>query len=594
MCGIVQWFGMEFASYVPESLCRGPCPMKNKNGYTTLRKLIFSSMILVPVIPFALILGVGYYYFTTSLETSTIATMKRITEDHRQMIDSFLSERRANLEFILYSYPFDELADPAKLYDVFGQLQKESHTFVDLGIFDEDGIHVAYQGPYRLVGKDYGQEEWFKQVLTNGYYISDIFLGFRRVPHFIIALAREEKNKKWVIRATIDTFMFNELVKKVRIGKTGEAYLLNAEGVFQTERRSGGSLMERNPESLKHESSDAGLRIFIQPDERGDDYLYATTWLANKNWLLVVRQQKADAFKALRSAVYLIILIGIVGASIIVGVAFYMTDRVVRRMEQMDVEKESLSGQLIRATRLAELGEMAAGFAHEINNPLQIIRNEQALMEVILEEMEEKGEIRHSESVEELLDSIRQINTQVQRCAQITQAILKFGRKSEPTLQDVDLRDFMPEVTAMVAQKAAVHGIKLKEEISNNTPPVHGDPAELQQVLLNLFNNAIDAILTKHGSRGGELVVGAKPAENGKAMIFVSDNGCGISTEYQKRIFSPFFTTKPVGQGTGLGLSVCYGIIDKMGGTMQVASEEGVGTTFTIELPAAVQKKASN
>jgi len=215
-----------------------------EHHYAGLRRSILGSMILVPVIPFVLILGIGYYYFTTSIETSTIASMKRIVEDHRHMIDSFLRERRANLEFILHSYNYDDLADPAVLYNIFTNLQKESSAFVDLGIFNEEGIHVNYQGPYKLVGRDYGKENWFKEVMKEGYYVSDIFLGFRRIPHFVIALKREVAGKAWVVRATIDTYMFNDLVKKVRIGKTGEAYILNVEGIFQTERRSGGNLME--------------------------------------------------------------------------------------------------------------------------------------------------------------------------------------------------------------------------------------------------------------------------------------------------------------------------------------------------------------
>ncbi len=558
-----------------------------KSHYAILKKVILASMILVPLVTFILILGIGYYYFTTSLETSTIATTKRIVEDHRHMICSFLVERKANLEFILHSYEFEELAEPQKLYDVFGQLQKESSAFIDLGVFNEEGIHLNYQGPYRLVGRDYGKEVWFREVMKNGSYSSDIFLGFRRIPHFIIGLKREEAGKTWVLRATIDTYLFNDLVKKVRIGKTGEAYILNADGIFQTERRSGGNLMEKDPEKIKYPGPQEGINTFIQKDKNGDAFIYATTWLKGRKWLLVVRQEKADAFSALRSASYLIVIITIIGGGAIIGIAFYLTDRIVRRMETMDADKEQLSGQLIRASRLAELGEMSTGFAHEINNPLQVMKSEHSLIEVILSELKEAGELKSSESLSELEDSMNQIDLQINRCSGITQSILKFGRQSEPVFQNIVLKDFIPEVTGMVEKKASVNGIDLKKEISEDTPPVHGDPGQLQQVLLNLYNNAIDAITSRHGSEGGELVVGAGPKENRKVKIFVRDNGSGISPENLKKIFSPFFTTKPVGKGTGLGLSVCYGIIDGMGGIMEVESEIGFGTTFTISLPAA-------
>ncbi|MBN2034081.1 MAG: ATP-binding protein, partial [Deltaproteobacteria bacterium] len=426
-----------------------------------------------------------------------------------------------------------------------------------------------------------------KQVMKQGYYVSDIFLGYRRIPHFIIALCREEDGREWVIRATIDTYMFTDLVEKVRIGKTGEAYLLNAEGVFQTARRSGGDLMERDQDRIVTPAPQDEIRTFIKKDAKGEAYLYATTWLRDKDWMLVVRQEEADAFRALRSASYMIILVSLIGGGLIVVVAFYITGKIIRRMERIDQERHQLGRQLVRATQLAELGQMAAGFAHEINNPLQIMKSEQTLIDTIFSDMKSRGDLRESEDLKEMEDSLAQIKLQIDRCAKITQAILKFGRRSEGTAKDVDLAAFVPEVTAMISKKASVSGITLKEEIAENTPIVHVDASHLNQVLINLLNNAIDAIVEKHGSEGGELTVSAGPGGEGKAVISVTDNGSGISPEDLKKVFTPFFTTKPVGQGTGLGLSVCLGIIDSMGGTMEVSSEKGVGTIFTIQLPAA-------
>ena len=554
--------------------------------------MVFFIMILVPLIPFVLVLGMGYYYFTSSLQTNTLATVNRIVEDHRQMIDTFLRERRANLEFVLNSYSYTDLTEPEKFYHVYTQLQRSSNAFLDLGLFDQEGIHVMYQGPYRLVGRDYGKEDWFIHVLREGYYISDVFLGLRRIPHFVIALKKEESGKTWVMRATIDTYVFNELVEKVRIGKTGEAYILNRQGIFQTDRRSGGKLLDKDPDGIQESQPQPGVRTFIRRDTRGDEYLFATTWLQDKEWMLVVRQETADAFKSLRSATYLIILIMILGGVAITVLAHYYSGRIVLRMQRIDTEKRDLGQQLVRATRLAELGQMAAGFAHEINNPLQIMKSDHALIKTIFSSMKKNGELKESKDVRDLETTLDQLNRQIERCAKITQAILKFGRQSEPVAKDVDLGAFMPEMTSMVAKKASVQGIRMKEEITEGTPLVRVDPSQLQQVLLNLFNNAIDAITERHGSQGGELSIQAGPGKDGKVKIAVTDNGAGISPENLKKVFTPFFTTKPPGQGTGLGLSVCYGIVDSMGGTMEVESEKGVGTTFVVYLPAIIAAHA--
>ena len=135
---------------------------------------------------------------------------------------------------------------------------------------------------------------------------------------------------------------------------------------------------------------------FIQRDDSGENYLYAMARLKNGAWTLVARQKATEAFATLYATIYRAAFIFVLGGVAIVLVAFTLTDRIVRRMERINSEKETLSRQLIRASRLAELGEMAAGFAHEINNPLQIIKNEQTLIEMLLDEMKEDGKLTAS------------------------------------------------------------------------------------------------------------------------------------------------------------------------------------------------------
>jgi two-component system, NtrC family, sensor kinase len=565
--------------------------MEKEQRHEKLQDMVLVCMILVPLVPFLLTVLIGYYYFTSGLEKKTVSATSRIVDDHRHMIEFFLQERKADLEFILHSYSFEYLSQHENLLKVFERLQIKSNTFVDLGVFDQDGVHVSYQGPYKLTGRIYKDEDWFSAVMKKGYYTSDIFLGFRRVPHFVIAMSKQEGPSTWVIRATIDTYMFSDMVKRVRIGKTGEAYLLNREGVFQTERRSGGNILDHDPDFGRYIKEDSEINTFVARDYQNFEYFFATTWLKDKGWLLVVRQETGDAFSDLRHASYLILLISVVGGGAILALAFYLTNRIMERMIKTDMEKDRLKEQLIRAGRLAELGEMAAGFAHEINNPLQIIKSEQALIKLILSELVEKGLINAPEEMAEVEDSVDQIELQVNRCSAITHSILKFGRKSEIMPQDIDLTRFIPDITHMISSKAGVSGVELRLDISDKTPLVHGDAGQLQQVLINLFNNALDAIHEKHGVQGGEMIIASGPNGENMVQVSVKDNGAGISLEDQKKIFSPFYTTKPVGKGTGLGLSVCYGIVDAMGGSLEVSSEKGVGSTFTIRLPASINKR---
>jgi two-component system NtrC family sensor kinase len=564
-----------------------------QRGRTKVKNMLLISMILVPMVPVILILGIGYYYFTISVEKGVSESMKRIITDHGRMIGQFLDERKADLDMVLNTYSFDELADEKHLERIFTILKNRSPAFVDLGLFDENGLHLAYRGPYTLAGLVYKKTKWFQEVMALGTYVSDVFLGFRNEPHFIIAIMRKEEERRWILRATIDTHFFNNLVKDVRINQSGEAYIINEKGLLQTERHSGGHLMEISPDYKQIRPYKQPDHCFIARDETGLKHIYMTAGLKEGDWRLVVRCKVDEAFCERRRASYLILLILVIGGAGILFTAFSLTNRIWTRLETVEENRQRLAEQLVRATRLAELGQMAAGVAHEINNPLQIIKSEQALIDLNLSDLKTSGSLPDSKSVNEIEDSFSQIKKQVDRCAKITRSVLEFGRQSSPHIEQITLQSFIPEMVKMIARQAEIHGIRVEQVLHENLPPVNADASQLQQVLLNLFNNSMDAVIERHGVKGGLLRVEA--SENGTGMVTVSvvDNGCGISPENLDKVFTPFFSTKPVGKGTGLGLSVCYGIIENLGGSMEVHSRRDEGTTFVVRLPAA-QKSEKN
>ncbi len=561
--------------------------MKETNKWSKIKRTILANMIIIPFIPFILTVGVGFYYFTTSLENSTTASLKRIVSDHRDMIESFLMERKADLEFITNTFMFEQINDKEVIDAIFENLKKKSNAFVDLGLFDSDGIHVKYSGPFDLQGKNYADELWFKRVIENGYYISDIFLGYRNIPHFVIAVKQGTGDKAWVLRTTIDTLSFDWMISEVRIGKTGEAYILNKDGISQTQRRSSGlNVMEKDSDFSQFPVTKDRINTFIRTDSSNTQFLYATTWLKNWEWLLVVRQKKNDAYRFLYTAYFIILIIMIIGGAVIIVVAVFSTKRVVRQIEKLDQEKKILGNQLVRAAKLAEIGEMTAGFAHEINNPLQIIKSEHSLIQMLMKEVFAKIDYKEKQDLDDIKESLDQIMLQINRCSDITHAILKFGRKSEISNQILHPSVVIPEIVRMIEKKAALNSIEIITHFSAQTPDFTGDPSQFQQVLLNLLNNAIDAIAERHGSKGGTIEIETDIKDEQFLIIKITDNGIGISKENLTKIFSPFYTTKPVGKGTGLGLSVCFGIIESFGGTVEVSSEQNFGTSFTISLPA--------
>lgn len=565
-------------------------PTHTHPPYAALQRVILACMIVCPAIPFVLVLIIGHFYFNRSLENNTTQSMQRIVTDHARMIDTFFRERKSDLHFILESHTYEDLSRPGVLGDIFNGLGKESKAFIDLGVLNDTGDHVAYRGPFALEGKNYKQTDWFRHVMEEGVYISDVFLGFRQVPHFVMALMKESGGKKYILRATIDTKMFNDLVESVRIGETGEAYLVNTVGLYQSQLRSGGQLMDKDLNYSRYPLPTQKAQPFILKDAAQKSYLYAITTLTEKNWTLVVRREKADAFQALQSASRRILITAAIGGLFIVLIAVNLSKYIIRKLEKIDREKAGLGQQLVRASRLAELGKMSAGFAHEINNPLQIMKSELALIQMVWQDIGKDHNLPEDENTAQLSDCLDQIQLQINRCGQITQQILKFGRQSEPNPQPLDLKTFLPDIIGMVHKQATVNNIDITHEIDKATPEIYGDPGQLQQVLLNLINNAMYAIHEAHGAEGGRIQIKAKPAENSMVQLAIQDNGCGIREENKKSVFSPFFTTKPVGKGTGLGLSVCYGIIESMGGAMDFWSQFGKGTAFYLELPRSSEK----
>ncbi|MFH1913038.1 MAG: ATP-binding protein [Pseudomonadota bacterium] len=258
-------------------------------------------------------------------------------------------------------------------------------------------------------------------------------------------------------------------------------------------------------------------------------------------------------------------------------------DTVVRRQERRReaVFRSQMAQRMAETERLASLGTLAAGVAHEINNPVAIMIQEAEWLMDLLQD-NEAGHIDR----QELSHSLELIQTQGQRCREITHNLLHFARKAETRQQSLSLNGMVLEIREIMERQAGKNHVVIETRLAPDLPEIVASPSEIQQVLLNLLNNAISAMEDK-GGRIRITTAMAHHAGIGKAILLqVTDTGPGIAEADISRIFDPFFTTKPVGKGTGLGLSICYGIVTRMGGDITVQSAPGQGATFSIHLPA--------
>ncbi len=242
-----------------------------------------------------------------------------------------------------------------------------------------------------------------------------------------------------------------------------------------------------------------------------------------------------------------------------------------RAFNRMINELEHHQEQLLQSGKIAAVGTLTAGIAHELNNP---INNIVLTAEALKEDFSTLGQ-------EEAQDLIHDILVQSQRASEIVRNLLDFSRSEQPVSEPVDIVHILRDTLKLVQNQITLSGVEVERDISSDLPIIHGNPKTLQQVFLNLFINAIQAMRD-----GGILAVRARTENGGQWLkVEVADTGIGIDSEDLPHIFEPFYTTKEVGRGTGLGLSVSYSIAQKHGGHIEVKSQKGEGSTFTVVLP---------
>jgi two-component system NtrC family sensor kinase len=228
---------------------------------------------------------------------------------------------------------------------------------------------------------------------------------------------------------------------------------------------------------------------------------------------------------------------------------------------------------------MAAVGRLASGVAHEINNPLAIISG----ITGFLEELAGDEEVDQSAQVmRELRETLPKIQTQIKRGRDITHRLLQFARKTEMSIEHADVSAALREILPFLEKECRLGGIAIHVDIQPNLPKIALDETQLQEILMNLAKNAIDAL---GGVGGGNLWLEAHE-EEGKVLISVRDDGPGIDETIRDRIFDPFASTKSVKQGTGIGLAICYAIVKRCDGEIRASSEPGEGACFEVLVPA--------
>jgi two-component system NtrC family sensor kinase len=539
--------------------------------YHLLRRKIISLMALVTLIPLLSLAGLNYYEHQNTMAAEIQAPLRALVGKAKHSFELFLAERTSAVSFIASAYSFDELSDDANLQRIFQVMRREFTGFVDLGLIDASGRQVTYAGPYDLVGRNYSEQAWFQQVQFKGTYVSDVFLGFRKFPHVVIAVRHtNESGQSWVLRATLDTMHFDRILGAMGLGPDSDAFLVNRAGVLQTESRRFGKVLDKMPFQLPPTNFESNVQS-IQAD--GQNYFIATALIADTDFALVSVKPKPTAFSTWYTVRIDLLFIFVSGVIVIFLAVYRITSLLISRLQESDEQRLGAIHQMEHSQKLSSIGRLAAGVAHEINNPLAIINEKAGLMRDIMNlrpDFPDKD--KFGRQIEAILRS-------VERCRGITHRMLGFAKRMDVKIEVLDVNAVLVETLGFLEREAQYRNVELRREMAHNLPQIPTDHGQIQQVFLNILNNALAAV-----PDGGQVVIRTWDESEGFIGISVQDNGCGMSEETAKNMFEPFFTTKKE-KGTGLGMSITYGIVKRLGGEIQVKTKLNEGTTMTILLP---------
>jgi len=556
----------------------------NTRAYFKQLRLRFRIGLLMSfMVPLAALSVYFHFQFNFTLKETAKLNLTVISESQRNTVDLFLQERVVNIFSLFHSQEFSLTPSRQTMQNYLQNLRRVSDAFIDVGFLDAGGIQIGYAGPFPyLQDKDYASEKWFTNLMhqDRDHIISDIYLGFRNKPHFTIAVRQLIDGKPYVMRSTLDPDKFYMFLRTINQGKGVDSALINNEGSYQLVDPDRGGL--------------SGLSDFIPSNitgsgvheikKNGDSILAAYAWLKEVPWALIVREPLNIAHAQIYQARRIIIFGSVLIIVAIAMAIWFTTGRLIKKAQTGAEKHEELQLQFLHASKLASVGELATGVAHEINNPLAIIMASSGVIRDMLDpEFDLEG------SPENIRKELDNVDAAILRAGGITRQLLDYGRKHPPQPVPCNLNQILDEVMGGFKEREfEVANIEIIRNYSPDLPKILVDPDQIRQVFLNLINNAGDAI-----TGSGTITISTASDEKG-IRVTVTDSGCGMTFDQKKKIFTPFFTNKEAGKGTGLGLSVSLSIVKSMDGLIDVQSLPGAGSAFTVLLPIAKTERGGN
>lgn len=540
--------------------------------YRRLRRNVILSTVLVALIPLVILTIINYLQDKEAYRVESRYGVTQILSNTKRTLESVVEERRSALALVISEQSFYELNSDSALASTLRNLKNSFGGFIDLGLIDSKGNQSYYTGPYDLKNRSYTDQSWFHEVVLRGSYVSDVFMGYRNFPHFVIAFKHEHDVADfYIMRATLDMELLNQQVYSLSLDRYTDAFIVNKDSILQTASVFFGPVLRKAPIEIPPLPEDR--EVVEEYRDRGNWVVAGYSRIKGSPFTLVVIKRLEGYFSHWLAHRSQILWFLAVSTALILVVIAYGANHMTRRLREADLRRAKEFHNMEYTNKMATIGRMAASVAHEINNPMAIINEKAGLLQDLVGL---SPEFAPKEKVLGLVDSIVK---SVERCSKVTHRLLGFAKRMEIRRESISVRELIEEVIGFQQTEARHRNIDIVYNVPDNLPSIISDRGNLQQVFLNLINNAFAAV-----DSNGKVEISVTRPDQSSIAISVRDNGAGIPAEDLQHIFEPFFSTKKE-FGTGLGLSITRDIVARLGGKIDIASEVGKGTCFTVTLP---------
>lgn len=543
-----------------------------KERYKQFRISLLVAITIIALLPSTIMAVLGYFQY---LDLTQRQSAKHI-QWHLQYVSETLLDELNSLKATITKTVMGsslDLTNGDERLKLLKLLQRKTPDLKRIDLLSRQNESLILSHPWLQSLLQNQEETWFTSLESGNPVLSTIFQDQYKSYYYslCIKLPADASLKEHYLVASFSELSLQKFLENTNAGAVEDAFLMTKQGELQTESTFFGGVQRQYPHAI-----DPRKQLLSTTNKRlgMGNILYASIPLPESPWILVLVKDgpiKKREWLTFQMTLILIFITCAIGSFFIIQ---QLVNLLTIRIRESDTKRMALLNEVGHTNRLATIGKLAAGVAHEINNPLAVIDQKTGLIDDLLELCED---FNHKEKLQ---SSLTGIHNSVERCKVITHRLLGFARKVDMDKELLSINSVIEEVMGFLEKEALYSHIVFQKDLANELPEIWSDKGQLQQIFLNIISNAIDAI-----GQNGIITITTSFTIKNKVLVKIEDNGPGIKPDVMEHIFDPFFTTKETGEGTGLGLSITYGLVKKLGGDIKVHSRVHEGVTFYITLP---------